>query len=276
MSDRGKISFSGAIALVLFLTLAAYLAAGIGGRLSREMRWESVSARKVESFFTAEGIIIRREITGVKGYAEEGQRLGSGDSMGEGFFAPASGIYFSQSDAFAYLSPEDIPKLDAEQLSRLCSEEPIGLAEGRLITGNDWYFVFLLPRSIELAQGSALMLDLGMGELPCLVQSSEKGLVVLRMDTQLALHASLRIGEAKIIKESFSGLALPASALHRSGGDYYVWAITAGRLEKKKIEIIFFGEDFVLAEAAANAAALQEGDRVITEGDELYEGKIII
>ncbi len=276
MSDRGKISFSGAIALVLLLSLAAYLAAGLGGRLSRDLRWESVSSRSIESFFTAEGIIIRREVTGVEGFAGEGQRLGSGDSMGEGFFAPASGIYFSKSDAFAYLSPEDIPRLDAATLSRLCSEEAEERGVGRLITGNDWYFVFLLPSGIELETGSALTLDLGLGELPCLVQRVENGVAVLRMDTQLSRHADLRVAEAKIIKERFSGLALPASALHQSGGDYYVWAITAGRLEKKKIEIIFFGEDFVLAEAAANAAALQEGDKVITEGEELYEGKIII
>ena len=101
-------------------------------------------------------------------------------------------------------------------------------------------------------------------------------MAVLRMDTLLAAHASLRIATGRIINKSLSGLALPSSALRQSGGEYYVWAITAGRLEKKKVNIIFFGEDFVLAEAAANADSLQEGDKVITHGEDLYEGKIII
>ncbi len=276
MRDNGNGSFSRAIALLLFLCLAAYLAAGLGGRLSREERFESVSSASVESLFAAKGIIIRSERAPVEGFAEEGARLGSGDSMGEGFFAPASGIYFSKSDAFANLSPEDIPSLDAPTLSRLCSEEVASRGGGRLITENAWYFVFLLPSGIELEEGSALTLDLGLGELPCLVQRVEKEIAVLRMDTQLSRHADLRVAEAKIIKERFSGLALPSSAVHQTGEEHFVWAITAGRLEKKNIEIIFFGEGFVLAKAADSAAALQEGDKVITEGEELYEGKIII
>ncbi len=276
MSKGKSGAFSGAIALIIFLALVAYLAAGLSGSLKADLRWESVSARSVESSFSAKGIIIREEISPLEGQAPEGLRLGAGDSMGEGFFAPASGIYFKESDSLSYLSPKDIPRLDAATLSRLLGEESRQLAEGRLITGNDWYFVSLPPSSLHLEEGSCLMLDLGLGEIPCLVQSFESSVLVLRMDTQLSRHASLRTVSGKIITESFSGLALPSSALRQSGDEHYVWVIAAGRLEKKKINIIFFGEDFVLAEAADNANALQEGDKVITEGEELYEGKIII
>ncbi len=269
-------AFSGAVALLAFLTLAAYLAAGLGKKLSPDLHWETVSARSIESFFYAEGIIIREELSPLEGQAPEGRRLGAGDGMGEGFFAPASGIYFKECDNLSYLSPGDIPNLDASTLSQLLSQEIRQQSQGRLITGNNWYFVCLPPSSPALEVGSTLMLDLGLGEIPCLVQRAENSVAVFRMETQLVPHASLRKVRGKIISESFSGLALPSSALRQSGEEHYVWVIAAGRLEKKIINVIFFGEDFVLAEKTDNADALQEGDKVITEGEELYEGKIII
>ena len=269
-------AFSGAIALVCFLALAAYLAAGLGSKLKSDLRWETVSARSVESFFYADGIIIREELSPLEGQAPEGRRLGAGDGMGEGFFAPASGIYFSESDSLSYLSPEDIPKLDASTLSQLLSQEIRQEAQGRLIRGNCWYFICLPPSSPALEVGSTVMLDLGLGEIPCLVQETENSVAVFRMETQLVPHASLRKVRGKIISESFSGLALPTSALRQSGEEHYVWVIAAGRLEKKIINVIFFGEDFVLAEKTDKPDALQEGDKLVTAGEDLYEGKIII
>lgn len=269
-------SFSGAIAFICFLALAAYLAAGLGGKLKNDLRWETVSVRSVESFFYAEGIIIREEISPLEGFAPEGRRLGAGDGMGEGSFAPASGIYFGECDSLSYLSPEDIPSLDAPALSRLLAEEPRQVNQGRLITGNDWYFVCLPPASLPLEVDSTLVLDLGLGEIPCLIQSIENSVAVFRMETQLVPHAALRKVRGKIISESFSGLALPSSALRQNGEEHYVWVIAAGRLEKKIINVIFFGEDFVLAGKTDNADALQDGDKVVTAGENLYEGKIII
>lgn len=269
-------AFSRAIAAVLFISLAAYLTAGVGVRLNREIRWEQVSERNVERFFLAEGIVIRREIPTEGGSAAEGRRLGAGDSMGEGFFAPASGIYFSSCDGYEHLSPEDIPLLSSQDLSRLCSQTPEKRETGRLITGNRWYFVFSSPSASGLEAGSEVVLDFGLGELPCIVELAGEAITVLRMDTQLAQHAHLRIAQAKIICESYSGLALSLPALRQDEGGYFVWAITAGRLEKKIIEVIFIGEDFVLAQKGSGAAGLQDGDKLVCAGDDLYEGKIIL
>ena len=276
MKDYGSGAFSRAIAVILFLSLAAYLAAGIGGRLSPALRWESVSERSVERFFSVRGIVIRNETVTEGGFAPEGKRLGAGDSMGEGFFAPASGIYFGSCDGFEQLSAGNIPLLSAETLSRLCAKEPEESNKGRLITGDDWYFAFLLPDAAKLEAGKSLFLDLGLGEVSCLVHFSGEGFAVLRMDTQLLRHASLRICEGKIISERLNGLALPVSALREEGGQKFVWALRAGRLEKKKVDIIFREDDFVLISAHGDDAALQEGDKVITAGEDLYEGKIII
>ncbi|MBO5976634.1 MAG: efflux RND transporter periplasmic adaptor subunit, partial [Oscillospiraceae bacterium] len=161
-------------------------------------------------------------------------------------------------------------------LSHLLNGEVRQVDQGRLITGNDWYFVCLPPSPLALEEGGSLVLDLGLGEIPCLVQSLENSVAVFRMETQLVPHASLRIARGKIISERISGLALPSAALHQNGEEHYVWVIAAGRLEKKTINVIFFGEDFVLAGKTDHADALQEGDKVLTAGEDLYEGKIII
>lgn len=273
---RGESAFGRAVATVLVLALAAYIAVALGNRLSATERWETVTERSVQRFFSARGIIIRSEIPLDAGSAPEALRLGAGDSMGGGYFAPAAGIYFSSCDGLEYLSPKDIDSLDADGLSRLCALEAERQDRGRLVTGKDWYFAFLTPVGTALEPGMSLRADFGMGELNCLVHSAGEGYAVLRMDTRLELHASLRLTEARIIKESFSGLALPPSALRREDGESFVWVLSAGRLEKKKVNIVFSGEDFLLAEKSPLAGALREGDKVLTAGEELYEGKIII
>jgi len=83
---------------------------------------------------------------------------------------------------------------------------------------------------------------------------------------------------AKVVETdagAIQGLALPSAALRQENGEDFVWVAVAGRLEKKKINILFRGDGFCLARRESRADSLREGDRVVTEGEELYEGKTI-
>ncbi len=268
-------AFSRAIGTVLSLAVAAYMAAALCSAIENDLKWDVVQWRSVERSFASPGIIIRSEIPLEGGQAPEALRLGAGDSMGEGFAAPASGLYFGACDGYEHLSPEYVPELDAKAIEQLRSSRSADSDGGKLVTGKYWYFAALLPQALSLEPGSRVRADFGRGEISCLVHAVGDGFAVLRMDTYLAEHAPLRCLEAKIITEVYSGLAIPRSALRREEGETFVWVAAAGRLEKKKVNIVFTGGDFVLARLSPEAGALREGDKVLTAGEDLYEGKII-
>ncbi len=275
MSRPHGSSFTAAIGMVLVLAMAAYAAAGLGSALSGGEKWAEVPSRSVELGFSAEGIIIRSETALSGGSAAEGIRIGAGDGLGDGLFSPAAGLYFSDSDGYEHLSPEDILSTDARGVAALLDSSPLEPAPGRLITGKDWYFAALLPSGISLSPGTELWADFGFGEVEAFVLSAGEGFAVLRMDTDLAEHASLRRLRGEIITTKLSGLAIAADALRSEGDEHFVWVSAAGRLEKKTVNIIFTGEDFHLAALSPEAGALREGDRVLTAGEDLYEGKIL-
>lgn len=272
MSRRGS-AFTSAVGLVLLAALAAYAATGLWGSVSNRVRFACAERRSVTLSLAAEGIIIREELP-IARCPVQGLRLGAGDSLGGGFSAPAAGLCFP-SDGWEHLSPADIENIDAGGIAALMASPSRDGAGGRLICGKDWYFAALLPESIALQVGQRLSADFGIGEVPCLVQAVGEGFAVLRMDTQLSAHALLRQTEAEIITDTLSGLAIPENALHTESGGSFVWAITAGRLEKKTVNIIFSGDGFLLAEESNDASGLRAGDKLVTAGKELYEGKIL-
>ncbi len=272
MSRPGGSACTAAIATLLALTVLAYAAAGLGSALENSPRRSTVSARRVVSGFSAEGIVIRDELPLEGGAAPEGMRLGAGDSMGEGLSAPVSGLYFSGCDGYEHLSPEDISTADAPGISALINSAPGEIAKGRLVTGKYWYFAALLPYGISLEVGDTLSADFGSGEIRCLVHAAGEGFAVLRMDTDMVAHAALRHTAAKIITESYSGLAIDHAAVQSEHGESRVRVLTAGREEIKTVNIIFTAPDFLLVEAENEPGALHEGDIVLI-GGEANEGK---
>lgn len=76
--------------------------------------------------------------------------------------------------------------------------------------------------------------------------------------------------------ESLSGIAIAPEALRQEGEDCYVWVLTAGRAEKKTVNIIHASAGLILAEAERRESALRPGDKLIVSGEGIYEGKILI
>lgn len=275
MSPAGKAAYSAAVTLVLLCALAAYGLAALFGAAENSLQWVEAERRTVVRCAAAEGIVIRSELPLESGSAAEGKRLGAGVSIGNGVAAPAAGIFSSRTDGLEYLSPADIVSADAESIAALLSSSAQAAPAARLVTGKDWYYAALLPEDFRLAEGQSASVNFLCGEVKSEVIAAGEGWAVLRMDTQLTEHLCLRRCSAEIITEKISGLAIPDDALRKDSEGSYVWVITAGRLEKKTVNIISAESGFYLAEALPEAEALREGDRLVTAGDELYEGKIL-
>ncbi|MBQ8263609.1 MAG: efflux RND transporter periplasmic adaptor subunit [Oscillospiraceae bacterium] len=257
-------------ALTLLMAAVFYGAAAFFGAAEKHLSWAEASALSISPGFTAEGIIIRSELCCEAIPAAEGQRLAAGELS-----APAAGLYFASADGYEHLSPMDIQNADAETVAALISSPARSSSGGKLILGKDWYFAALCPQGIELLQGQRLRADFGLGELDCEVCSAGEGFAVLRMDTFLARHGGLRLAKAEIKTDTLSGIAIPPEALRKDSGGSFVWVISAGRLEKKTVNILFAADGILLIREEPRPDALHVGDKLVIGGGELYEGKIL-
>ena len=95
-----------------------------------------------------------------------------------------------------------------------------------------------------------------------------------RLENDL-IWESAELATAAIDGETLSGIAIPEAALHRDGEGVYVWVMTAGRAEKKTINLIHAEGGLFLAETGSDPRSLRPGDRLITGGSGIYEGKIL-
>ena len=90
--------------------------------------------------------------------------------------------------------------------------------------------------------------------------------------TQLCLAEEVGI---ELEGQTISGISIAPEALHRDGEGCYVWVLTAGRAEKKTVNIIHTSPELILAEAEGNERSLRPGDKLIVDGEGIYEGKIL-
>ena len=282
--------FSLAAALV-FLALCAYAGAAVYSRVEQP-EIETVRLTLVQESAQLHGIVLRREQSlsfgwGTRLLAEDSRRLAAGevlavDLMGRELSSPCSAVFFSGTDGFEDLSPQDIDAKNVSALEELLNRKAGESSDGRLVTGTAWYYWALTSSKDQLPDSGQCSVQFeGLEEsVPAQVisLSQSKGgqrAILLRLTQGGSQYLSLRKTEAQLLFSRHSGLYLPEEALRRDeAGNEFVYILSAGIAEKQPVELIYRGSGFVLAAAGSPSQGLREGDRVIV-GKDIYEGKVL-
>lgn len=271
-----------ALAALLFLAACAYMGAAFFGGLEDDM--ETVSAEKLSLRDTAElsGIALRREQVlcsplEAELLAGEGRRLPAGGAAarledGSLVTAGESALFFTGLDGFEYLSPDSLGSLSPEGLRQLMAEEPRDYegAFGRLVLGGDWYYAALCSQPLKLEPGPVTLLFEGreeslQAELMSLSHQGEETALLFRLRDGGAEYMSLRRTEAELLFGEYTGLRVPAEALHADeDGNEFVYTLTAGQPQRRTVEIIYKSGDFCLCALSPEAQSLKEGNQIIT------------
>lgn len=204
--------------------------------------------------------------------------------------APGSGTFSSAADGWEHLQPNDLSALQPEDISALIDsrrELPDG-CYGKLVTGYTWYFAAVMDAvdAENLRKGRYATLDFGKyysdpvyAVVDHISPADKEGnvAVVFRCDTALSDTLAMRQVSAQVIFEEYDGIRVPSRAIRTDDKEQstYVWVITAMQLERKDVEIIYAGEGFCLVKREARSNALREGNTVVVEGQDLYEGKLM-
>ena len=213
----------------------------------------------------------------------------SSDSDTEALTAPFSGVFSSAVDGYEHLTYEDVENAAPSDIAALIDdkrESPEG-AYGKLVAGHRWYFAAVMSAgdAKSLTVGKTAALDFGRyggsaieGRILS-VSPPEDGsvAVVFLCGSALPETLGMRAVTAAVVFASYSGIRIPAQAVQTDGQteDSYVWTVTAMRLERKDIEVVYASEDFVIAARGSGPDALREGNTVVVSGTDLYEGKIM-
>ena len=225
--------------------------------------------------------------------------------------APQAGTFSALVDGYETLvSPETALQLTPSGLRELMDMSPSGedSAAGKLILSKDWYFAAVVtqeegerldalpvPDGQDYAEVTLRFASDFTQDIPAkVVQVSEaedgQAVVVLSANRYLEQTTLLRRQTAEIIFDSQSGLRVPKAAVRiqtstqtdEETGETTeinttgVYAVVAGQMEFKPVNILAEGSDFYVVQPAQESSrALRSGDEIVVQGTELYDGKLV-
>ena len=204
--------------------------------------------------------------------------------------ADRSGIYSAVIDGYeTVLTPSLLDSLLPSQLNALQPDSSLTSNVGKLIYGNQWYYVFCINtadashfpvkstvtlRFTKNAQRSYTMTVQRVSD-----EENGQRAVVLSCNKYLTELTLLRNPSAQLVISSYSGLRVPASALRMDeNGQLGVYCRIGKNARFKPVSQVYTGEGFYLVEPApdtAEALILRSGDEIIVSGGKLFDGKVI-
>lgn len=271
------------VAAVLFLAACAYLGAGLFGSAPAQ---RTVTARpgSIRESAALDGIALRREaLLPVSGglSVEDGTRIPAGKRLAQGdaqaVFAPESALYFTGSDGYEALSPETLLPFSLERVRALMDYTPEAAEASarRLVYDFCWYYAAVTEQPCPLEAGTSVQVLFAGMESPvsarvCAIEKSGGSTaLLLRIGTMSPEYLCLRKCSAELIVAEHSGLEIPMAAIHSDGsGAAFVYILTAGKKERREVEIIYTQGETSIVSLSGGVDALREGEAVLTDRGE--------
>ncbi len=205
--------------------------------------------------------------------------------------APHPGYYISVADGYEdAVDYQSIEKLTTEQAINLFNSEltkaDVSNYMGKLVDGFNWYLICVIDYedAIRLKRGSAVDIEFTMtsaAPLKATVASicntvDNKTAVVFRSNLMNTSYAGLRKEQIRVTFDKHTGLQISNKAIREVDGEKGVYVLSGNIVEFKKINIEYSDSDFsYCTNPDSKRGFLELYDEVITEGTDLYDGKII-
>lgn len=221
--------------------------------------------------------------------AEEAS-LSSSYSTSNRITAPVSGYYVNSADGYEGVIPyNSVDELTEESINSALASSPVATSadvKGRLITAFRWYILTVVDTKyvgdIEIGQKIYVDFpDAGITDLPVKVYSvgdknAEKTKLIFECSLMNPSLASLRIEKINVVFENYTGCKLSNSAIRVVDGVQGVYTVTGGIVSFKKICPVYSNDSYTISAAPAGESGyLRLYDSIITEGVDLYDGKLI-
>lgn len=220
------------------------------------------------------------------------------DSLNTDASSPADYLTTDKSGIFSSYTDGCEGLVDYDKVTELTTSELDGLIKkasdtkktahlGKLITTYEWYFCCKVNTSEikGIKNGDKLTVALKDSDdvIDCTVISGadvdlgeKETVLVLRNSTMNSQIASMRVEEIEIRHNEYTGFKVPSDAVHiDKDGKKTVYALVANQVSARYGEIIYSTKDYaVFAYEPESSKGIRLYDQVITQGKDLYDGKI--
>lgn len=204
--------------------------------------------------------------------------------------ANGTGFFASKVDGYEdEISFDSIDKMTEEYIGQVVARPykqgaSAGVV-GKLIQDYRWRVAAVIE-NVNLAdvnEGSTITLRVGsstqlleakvVSVKPC---GEKKAVYVFECDKLNSSVVTGRIAKFKIVKNSYGGLRVPMFALRRNeNNEQGVYVVHGQSLVFKRVNVVYWGEDYVICEQNPDDGYLMMYDEVVVEGMDLYDGKVI-
>ena len=202
--------------------------------------------------------------------------------------ATASGYFSGTVDGYeSVLTPDLLGSLTVSQYNALEPGEIPAHTAGKLILGDTWYYVTVVPagETADVEKGDTVQVSFARdfySQIPMKVLrvgDSEAGyrILVLSCDKYMQNITLLRQQSADIVFASYSGLRVPKDAVRvDESGQPGVYVLEGASAKWKAITILHDnGESYVVKLDKSSTDNLWPGDEVIVNAKNLYDGKVV-
>ena len=158
---------------------------------------------------------------------------------------------------------------------------------GKMITTYEWYFCCKVDadkiKGIKNGDKLSVALKDSDDVIDCTVVSGadmdlgvKETVLVLRNSAMDSSISAMRVENIEIRLKEYTGFKVPSSAIHvDEDGKKMVYALAANQVNARYGNIIYSTKDYVIFEyEPENSDGIRLYDQIITQGKDLYDGKI--
>lgn len=202
-----------------------------------------------------------------------------------------SGVFSSYTDGCEGLVDyKNVTELTAEELDKAIDEASKTNKEnhlGKMITTYEWYFCCKVDadkiKGIKNGDRLSVALKDSDDVIDCTVVSGadvdlgvKETVLVLRNSAMDSAISAMRVEDIEIRLKEYTGFKVPSSAIHvDENGKKMVYALAANQVNARYGDIIYSNKDYVIFEYnPENSDGIRLYDQIITQGKDLYDGKV--
>lgn len=204
--------------------------------------------------------------------------------------APVSGLYSAVVDGYeGVLTPAKAAAMTPSDIRGLKKDAAVTSRVGKLITGENWYFLTSVPVTSlgKMATGQTVTLRFATGTSSDLTMQVEsigpeedgQAAVLLSSRENQAKITLLRQQSADIVWNTVEGVRVPAASIRvDEEGRTGVYCVVGMNARFKPVEVIHTGTEgyaLVLPTSTIERTKLRPGDTVIVTAYGLYDGKVV-
>lgn len=203
--------------------------------------------------------------------------------------SPNPGYYIGSVDGYENtVKYSDVLNMNVSSINELISSaasEPPENVMGKLVDSFNWYILCNVPYdvsgSIEVGKTVKVKVPTVSAEtFECTVEKKgdkegDSIPVILKCGLMNRDVAKLRIADIQIITDEYIGFRISNNAIREVDSQKGVYVLRGDTVQFKKVNIMYSSEEYSIIENTDDSSFIRQYDTVITEGVDLYDGKVI-